>query len=514
MKKHLLLLVFVFVVSAVQAQYRDLYTFMHHDTTGYFYDIISTMQQRDGDFVTEIYLIEDAGKQWRVPVGEMFYKISPSPLVITDSLFVANTARHRGLLARDPRGEGNIRASVEYHEDCDSSFVRISRFTDNDLSANLEEDVVVPVCEGEAWEGLYSSLVDCNGDLIITYYKLQTIDRSDEYIARIGLDGTLKHQALVAENLEFDLGPLRMLKESPLQYYQSCQANNYPNDNLAVYVIDSLFHRNTVILNKILSSEVLDAYTTVYEYFRLGLKHELIPVGGDDVLVAAQYIHDTNFAGTPDNGVAVAKYDLRTMQMKDYVVFNDFHWSGSIGFVMGLKMLEDGTVYFIYKEHGHPDESVVVVKMDVNLNVEWVRFCKTGSINMTPFDSPVVFEDETGEEKGIAWCGYGIKNGNYNKVGWVYFLLNHDGTLGVSEGGMEVRPYAYYPNPAQNELHLQYSPDVTPANIDLYDLQGRLVRSQSTSLESLNLENLAAGHYVMKVVMKDGKAYTDKVIKE
>lgn len=516
MKKHLLLLVFAFAASVLQAQNGDLYSFMHHDTTGYFYNIISTMQQRDGDFVTEIRLSEDIGNHSSVPFGDMFYKISPSTLTITDSLFVANPARHRGLLTRDPRGEGNIRAFLEYHEDCDSSFVRISRFPDNNLPGNLGEDILVPVCEGKAGEGLHSSLVDCQGDLIMAYYKMRTEETSDEYIARIGLDGTLKHQALLAENLQFDVGTLKVLKESPLQYFQSSETNDYPYyANLAVYVIDSLFHRNCVILNRILSSEIIDANTFVYEYLTINYLTEVIPAGGNDILVAAQYTHDTNFyAWTQDYGVAVAKYELRTMQLKGYVVFNDFHSYSSIGYPMGLKMLEDGTVYFIYKEHGHPDENVVVVKMDVNFNVEWLRICKTGNINMISFDPPVVFEDETGEEKGIAWCGYGIKNGNYNKEGWIYFMLNHDGTVGVSEGGVEVRPYTFYPNPAQSELHLQYSPDITPTSIDLYDLQGRLVRSQSTRLESLNMEGLAAGQYVLKVVMEDGKAYTDKVVKE
>ena len=51
-----------------------------------------------------------------------------------------------------------------------------------------------------------------------------------------------------------------------------------------------------------------------------------------------------------------------------------------------------------------------------------------------------------------------------------------------------VRPYAFYPNPARNELYLQYSPDVQPARIELYDLQGRLVQTQTHGLESLRLD--------------------------
>ena len=84
----------------------------------------------------------------------------------------------------------------------------------------------------------------------------------------------------------------------------------------------------------------------------------------------------------------------------------------------------------------------------------------------------------------------------------------------VPENQAFIRPYAYYPNPAQDELRLHYSPDVTPTQIELYDLQGRLVKTQRTGLESLNLQGIAAGTYTMRVTLEGGKAFSDKVVKE
>ena len=78
----------------------------------------------------------------------------------------------------------------------------------------------------------------------------------------------------------------------------------------------------------------------------------------------------------------------------------------------------------------------------------------------------------------------------------------------------KLRPYLFYPNPAQNQLHLQFSPDVTPKTIELYDLQGRLVHTQRNGLESLNLQGLASGAYTMRVTLEDGKVFTDKIVKE
>ena len=93
--------------------------------------------------------------------------------------------------------------------------------------------------------------------------------------------------------------------------------------------------------------------------------------------------------------------------------------------------------------------------------------------------------------------------------------INTDGTVGTDEILVQdIRPYAYWPNPAQDELHLQFSPDVTPTQIELYDLQGRLVKTQRNGLESINLEGLASGTYTMRITLEGGKVFSDKVIKE
>lgn len=525
MKKHLLpLLIFAFAATTLQAQNSDLYSILYHERAGYAYSVCHSMQQRDGDYIIDTYLYEDLGNYNYVPVGYVYYKVSSDTHAIIDSLFVEAALPYTTFLARDPWSEGNIRATFEYREDCDSTFLRIFHFPDNDLHTNPEEDVVVPLCNGLGYGDHYGFVLDSVGDLVITYYKSIAEFCSDQYIARIGLDGTLKQQALMAENLMADIGPLRVLKESPLQYYQWYQDFNHPYTDLTVYVIDSLFHRDTVVLDGILNRELIGTHPYdstfniyVYEYLTINSEAEVIPAGGDDVLVAAQYTHDTNFyALTEDCGVAVAKYDLSTKQLKGYAVFNDFHWYSSTGHPLGLKMMSDGTVYFIYKEHGHPDESINIVKMDVNLNVEWKRFCKTWNINIYGWFNPsFTFEDETGEEKGVMWNGYALKDGNYDMTGWVNFFLNHDGPVNdLSEFGIEVRPYAFYPNPTQSELHLSYSPDVQPARIELYDLQGRLLHRQTQGLERLGFEGIAAGQYLMKVTLKDGKEFTDKVVKE
>ena len=517
MKKVILLIAFAIAATVLQAQEKvDMYSLMFHDMGEYQFNIENFMRQRDGDFVICTFVGIDSGSPYQgpTPVGNIFYKISPSTLAITDSLLVEDPNAPYYLFAPNPHGEGNIRANFEYHEDCDSTFLRICHFPDNNLFINHDEDILTPVCEGYAY-GNDNHVVDCRGDLIMKYGKRRPEGSYDKYFARFDSDGTLKHQALFSESGNPVIPNLRVFKESPLQYYHWIGTGDHPHNHLSFFVIDSLLQANSVIFNLTLTEEVINPSYTVYEYLFVDSDTEVIPVGGDDILVASKYVYDTNFHGTAEHGVAVAKYDIRTMQQKGYIVFNDF--PGGYQYqaeCMGLKMMTDGTVYFLYKEQGYPAESVNVVKMDTNLNVEWKRFCKTDNLVLySPLEFPILFEDEQEEKKGIAWIGSGTET-DTGKAGLIYFFLNHDGTVGMSEGGIEVRPYAFYPNPVKEQLLMEFSPDVQPTQVELYDLQGRLVRTQDKTFESINMGQLPSGTYTMRVTLKDGKAYMDKVVKE
>ena len=89
-----------------------------------------------------------------------------------------------------------------------------------------------------------------------------------------------------------------------------------------------------------------------------------------------------------------------------------------------------------------------------------------------------------------------------------------DGSLSTPEIETFVRPYAFYPNPVKEQLRMEFSPDVQPAQVELYDLQGRLVRTQDKAFESIDMSRLSSGTYTMRVTLEDGKSYTDKVVKE
>ena len=75
-----------------------------------------------------------------------------------------------------------------------------------------------------------------------------------------------------------------------------------------------------------------------------------------------------------------------------------------------------------------------------------------------------------------------------------------------------------YPNPAGDLLHIELSV-AEIANVALYDLQGRVVETRhGTSLQgetaTVNLQNVPAGVYLLRVRDAEGKKYMRKIVKK
>ncbi len=475
-------------------------------------DIYGLMQQRDGDIITDLRLAQIGGSGV-IPSGHLLYKLSPVTLQFTDSLLLADTADPIYSFAKDPRGEGNVRTNIEPDGD-GNTLLRISHFTDDDLNVIGENDVLVPLCEGEAFEYLYSDMIDCRGNLILKYYKETSPDTYEGHIVRYALDGTLLFENTIPENQNF-INTMEVLKESPLEY---CQWKQGDGGHLNFFVLDSTFQlKNTYVVNKILYEDAPNSIQESFVFSSSNSNSTFVVPDGDDVLVAARY---TRWAPDtlPEFGTAVARYELRTMQRKALVQFNDYPGINADAQCFGLKKMQDGTVYLLYREVGMPVKYwMTVVKMDSNLNVIWQRFCETptGMTTICPYstDISIMLDDGEGVETGFVIAGGSFDDVTYDG-GVFYSILTHDGITAVSEGGIEVRPYLFYPNPAQDQLHLQYSPDVQPVQLELYDLQGRLVRTQGNVFENFDLGALPAGTYTLRVTMENGQVFSDKMVKE
>ena len=488
---------------------------------GGLFNIENAMQQSNGDVVSNVVV----GTSDAQAIGNIFYKVSPQELQFTDSLFVADTFPPYYLFAKDPRCGGNIRVNIE-PDGNGGTALRISHFPDNDLSINSAEDLVVQLCDTVAFGYFGSYMIDSQNDLIIKYYTGNLDGGYACHISRVGLDGTIKHSAILPQSQNF-LTTMDEFTLEPRKYYQWSKNET---GNLSFYVFDSVFQmENYYIFNKLLQDTVYviydnedTLYIPVREEFAFGDSNAnstfVFPLEGD-LLVVAPYSRDTaNYYDYLETGLALARYNIRTMQRTALIHFNDQPGPSTDAHCMCFKMTSDGNFYLVYREPTPGFKPTMnVVKLDMGLNQVWKRYCYEQSYSYDPYIGmhSDILNNPEGLETGIYIVGYAANAMHPGAgVGIFHFFLTDDGLTTLQEGNIAIRPYTFFPNPVQDQLHLQYSPDVEPKQVELYDLQGRLVRSKTNALESLNMEGLAAGQYVMKVTLEDGTVYTDKVVKE
>ena len=497
MKKTLSLLLLLLTSQCFFAQTYD--SLCHHSLGWYLPDLRNMMELRDGSLLgnCQLFNIDESG-YYINDYGNRLLKVVTQQdhlMAAVDSAFIADDDMDNFLFCRNPLQNNNVYAHILRNQERQESTLEVS-FFDDDLVFTKEFDLTLE--NHIIAETQQCFLIDPNNDIIINYRSM--VDNM-RYFVRVGLDGTLKHKhgiRLSDMPINYYYGGMRVFNESPLEYavwgVREVTGDKTYYHNFDVYILDSLFTlTDHLSLPPDLVSE--DEY-----HYDCGAQDKVLGLNDGTFLTATRYTEwNTLFDGT-----AVTKFGRNTLGFIKQIRFPTRPESNfGAAFPIGLETTPEGDLYFAYntQDPTGPIGRVSVVKMDRDFNIIWQRFC------LEPFGKRRLGTQMVALEHGGVALG-GLYSGQPNTL---FFLRFDDLGWGTPESESLVRPYVFYPNPAQDELHLQYSPDVAPKQVELYDLQGRLVRSQTNALQSLNMEGLAAGQYVMKVTLKDGNTFVDKV---
>ena len=215
------------------------------------------------------------------------------------------------------------------------------------------------------------------------------------------------------------------------------------------------------------------------------------------------------------DGIGTMEMDVNFDTIK--AVFQDFADYDTIERIFSRHpvILRGNDLYLCYTRDmhtWHPSQApyTILCKYDTELNLIWKRWYRDAERQFCYYATDMIATNDD----GLLITGYCCKRENYGKMVLYLLKVDTDGLLSLPETKVQIRPYAFYPNPAKEQLHMEFSPDVKLAQVELYDLQGRLVCSQNQGLESVDMQGLASGQYLMKVTLEDGKSFTDKVVKE
>ena len=476
-------------------------------------EIVTEFSHSNGQFLTGVDLkfVETTDKclvveSWLAPapgivspIGKMFYKFSADGIVRDSLLFeydsVYDDHSAAALFERDPEHPDHF-VYANFLVIDDTLYFRMRTI---DTYLNYIGDTIFEIDHSTELFPYYSYdlFSEPNGDIIASYsIKDDPNETFMTYFLRIGFDGTLKSRTEVPQIRYFDKLMEKhtgMFNEAPVQYCywgSNHASDTHDNPPYRLYVLDNLFN---VVEEKRLYSYQGSTYEASWN-------DHFAPIDDQHYLQVNKYRKLDSQTYYTYSSVLLEKRNRQHIRQASALFGRSLHQPEAIRAIA----VDGNTIYLSYMTNVVAPNHLVLLRLDGDLNVQWERHFLSEdtfhhAINMKVLD-----------DGSIAVSSYDAF-ASPNSISVVVIKDNYDN---LEELGIHIRPYDFYPNPSHNELHLHYSPDVQPAQIDLYDLQGRLMHTQNQSFECLNLNGLAAGQYLIKVTMKDGKTFTDKVVKE
>ena len=122
---------------------------------------------------------------------------------------------------------------------------------------------------------------------------------------------------------------------------------------------------------------------------------------------------------------------------------------------------------------------------------------ETQSIDLSQF---------AGQEKVIVKFAF---TSNYGNNIWVDNINISNQPAGIEEN--EDNSIAIFPNPAKEVLNITSEKVIN--QIDVYDVNGKLVKSYTNVNNTINVKDLATGVYMLNITTEDGQV-SKKIVKE
>ena len=158
------------------------------------------------------------------------------------------------------------------------------------------------------------------------------------------------------------------------------------------------------------------------------------------------------------------------------------------------------------------DETTIVIsKFDNDLRLKWRRYYNS------PGQSYDIQSIKATEDGGCIIVGVNASIETWNIPNIYVLKVDENGYDAIGENAESIaRPYFCYPNPAKDNVYIEFSPDVNCRAAEIYTMDGRLVKTcHGTSLQTtINISSLNSGVYMLKLRMSDGKEWSERIVKE
>ena len=294
--------------------------------------------------------------------------------------------------------------------------------------------------------------------------------------------------------------------------------NNYAGEYY--YYLDSTYNctKNKILTSLYLRTVPENAQIPDSTYIYAGNNHgsaeyyndTLFLVTNQGAYITGSQIHEMNFIAILNDSLDVKDvkfWDVdhiksNSAQTKAISVKDDYIYHCGIN---GLKRE--------HNIHSLKDETTIVIsKFDRGLNLIWRRYYNSSG------ESYDIQSIKATEDGGCIVVGVNASVETWNQPNIYILKVDENGYDAIGENVESIaKPYFCYPNPAKDNIYIEFSPDVDCQSVEIYTLDGRMLETfQETSLQNtaIDISNLHSGVYLMKIKMADGKEFAERIVKE
>jgi len=380
-------------------------------------------------------------------------------------------------------------------------------------------------------DGLYDltqrAVLNPDGSIAIAGHVRLTSGQCGYFLARVSADGTLldfKTQMVCDTN--YPMFGFFILRENPLEYGITCFGpGTSPGEGIPMlYVYDRDFNE---IESRMLTQFTCGDNMPYQTYVIGGLNaHQMLALN-DSTCYTFTKIDYYNYTSIK-HGTGAMRFN-RDFEIDGYSFTSKVEGDSYERTAQHAAFYLDGDG-LVGCATGHPNNYVIpdkfyIARYDHDLNVVWQRAYKFSGRSIFPYcicgttDGGSLIVGQTISGKCSSETSDDVANlrTDNNRSDWhdLYILkVNSNGEITAASEIIEAIPFLVYPNPAGNSLHLDISPDTKVGSISLYDLSGRIIKTQTISFETIDISGFAPGIYIMKVTLENGKVFEEKIVKK
>ena len=453
--------------------------------------LIGTVSSSSPYFYDAEYLIFKT-----TPNGETIDSLSITAPTGMNGQFFANTLDicDKYFLFRNVTAPDSYIITNHYRDMADNHYFRMV-FIDADF--NVQNDISVLV--DQDLEGAFDWdkwFIDPQNDFIVSFWIDDLF-----HILRIGLDGTVKAHRDLPEiyppQFDYDYHPDTLLwysgfglfDESPLTYYKlggyHSALETYP---VHCYFFDEEFN--------IIATHWFDRYSKDV-IFNGGNTEHIIPWDESSYLMASEMAYIDG-----DEGSALIKYD---MNHNPICISPEF---GNDGYPLETRIADDNSIFQLCINFGETAWTMSLACLDSELNLNWDVILPGVKYDGIDVHNMII------KANGDIVVAFGVAENYTNGKPGIYVYTIRNTPANTSEKTNYNSFFSFYPNPVKDNLTLRFNDGAEPESVELYDLAGRLVGTKPNGLETMDMSAMSSGVYLLRITLKDGTRYHEKILKE